>query len=85
MDLTDLWQQHKAYIITVVAALLVLLLGRTIIGSTYDWQNARAMRDKENRELGNLETVPASQLKTLSTERQALDAALDAALAATQS
>jgi hypothetical protein len=74
MDLTDLWQQHKTFIITVVAAVLVLLLGRTIIGSTYDWQAARTRRDKDVRALGDVEAVPSDKLKQLTAERAALEA-----------
>ncbi|MFO0984945.1 MAG: hypothetical protein U1E76_24985 [Planctomycetota bacterium] len=73
MDLSDLWQQHKAFIITIATALLVLLIGRTIIGSTYDWQAARAGRDADNRELAKIETVPSSRLKELVNERTALE------------
>ncbi len=35
MDLNDIWQEHKKFIIAVAAGLLVFLIGETIIGSSY--------------------------------------------------
>ena len=54
MDLTDLWQQHKKFILAVAGALLLLLVGRGVLQGYFPVDeerrkakaNADAMRKK---------------------------------------
>jgi len=41
MDLTTLWQEHRAFIINVVAGLLVFFVGQTVISSVYSIDEKR--------------------------------------------
>ena len=41
MDLTDLWQQHKKFILAIAAALLLLLIGRGVLQAEYPVDDVR--------------------------------------------
>jgi len=38
MDLADIWQEHKKFILAVVAALVILLVGKGVIGGQHDYE-----------------------------------------------
>ena len=46
MDLTDIWQQHKKFIIAIAAALLLLLIGRGVLQGYFPVDERRASAKK---------------------------------------
>jgi hypothetical protein len=62
MDLTNLWQEHRIFILSVVAGLLLFIVGQAVISSTYalDEKTHRVSRLKMS--LGKAETPSSQQL-----------------------
>lgn len=80
MDLTTLWQEHKAFILSVVAGLLVFFVGQTIISSTYGIDEKRLQRTKYKSALRKRNTPTTGQLNEARRLNEELRARFDAAV-----
>lgn len=74
MDLTTLWQEHKAFILSVVAGLLVFFVGQTLISSTYGIEEKRLQRTKIKNALRKRKTPSTSQLNDARSLNETLKA-----------
>jgi hypothetical protein len=63
MDLTNLWQEHRIFITSVVAGLLVFLIGQAIISNVYPIADMKRQVATADRALRRLETPSTSQLE----------------------
>jgi hypothetical protein len=77
MDLTDLWQQHKKFILAVAAAFLVLLVGRGVLQNYFPVDEVRARATRTASDLRKAPEVPDSVVNDLQQEVDALKARYD--------
>lgn len=77
MDLNDLWQNHKRFILGVSGGLLAFLIGTVVVDSTWDVQTARAGIQKRRSEIGRIETPNANDVSALGGEVEKLTERLD--------
>jgi hypothetical protein len=74
MDLADLWAQHKKFILAVAGALLLLLVGRGVLKSQFDYEDERSEADKTAGKMGGTVEVPDSAVRELEADVAALKA-----------
>lgn len=68
MDLADVWAQHKKFILLVAGALLVLLVGRGVIHSKWDYESVLLASNRTNLAMGKAEKVPDDVVRGLQEE-----------------
>jgi len=74
MDLTDLWQQHKKFILAVAGALLLLLVGRGVLQGYFPVDVARDGARKTAEAMRKKPEVSDSMVRDLQVEVDALKA-----------
>ncbi len=74
MDLTELWQQHKKFIVAVAAALLLLLVGHSVLQKTFPVDERRAGAKKTAEAMRKKPEVPDAAVRDLQSEVDALKA-----------
>jgi len=74
MDLTDLWQQHKKFIIAVAAALLLLLVGRGVLQGYFPVDEMRASAKRTADAMRKAPEISDAAVRDLQTEVDALRA-----------
>jgi hypothetical protein len=72
MDLTDLWQQHKKFIIAVAAALLLLLVGNGVLKGYFPVDEVRAGARKTAEAMRKKPEVSDAAVRDLQSEVDAL-------------
>ena len=77
MDLTDIWQEHKKFILAAVGTALVLLIGRGWVSAQYDWGAVQRKSSSTSRRLRSAEEVKSGQVATLRAEVEELRERLD--------
>jgi hypothetical protein len=65
MDLADLWQQHKKFILIVAGAFLLLLVGRGVISSRFDYEARAAAAYKTSTTMAKQPKVPDDVVRAL--------------------
>lgn len=83
MDLNEIWQEHKRFIITVVAGVLIFMIGNSVVASLYDGDISAEkgkMSRSASRLKGNLYT--ASDRALAESENDLLRASYDEMVAA---
>lgn len=68
MDLTDVWQQHKKFILAVAGALLLLLVGRGVLQGYFPVDTTRASAARISDALRKAPEVPDAAVRDLQTE-----------------
>lgn len=68
MDLADVWQQHKKFILLVAGALLLLLVGRGVIHSQWDYEAKIASAAKTASGMQKQPKVPDDVVRALQQE-----------------
>jgi len=68
MDLADVWAQHKKFILLVAGALLVLLVGRGVIHSKWDYESVVLASNKTAEAMRKSERVPDDVVRGLQDE-----------------
>jgi len=68
MDLTDLWQEHKKFILATVGATLLLLVGRGVISANYPVASVRASANRTNANLARAEEVKSGTVGDVRAE-----------------
>jgi len=85
MDLNDLWQEHKKFIIAMVAGLLVFLIAESVIASKYGNKAEQVQRTLSQHERSLRAVKPnAANLAAVRTFRNAYRERLDALVQRTQ-
>ena len=74
MDLTDVWQQHKKFILAVAGALLLLLVGRGVLQGYFPVDSTRASAHRIADALKKAPEVPDSAVRELQGEVDGLRA-----------
>jgi hypothetical protein len=74
MDLTDLWQQHKKFILAVAGALLILLIGRGVLQAFYPVAEVRRSAATLASEIKKADDVKAATVRDVESEVEALRA-----------
>jgi hypothetical protein len=74
MDLTDLWQQHKKFILAVAGALLLLLVGRGVLQGYFPVDEERRKAKSIAEAMRKKPEVPDSMVRDLQSEVDALKA-----------
>ncbi|MSR47476.1 MAG: hypothetical protein EXS13_10525 [Planctomycetes bacterium] len=72
MDLADIWQQHKRFILLVASALLLLLVGRGVIHSKWDYETVVVSSARTTGVMSKAEKVPDEVVRALQEEVTAL-------------
>lgn len=65
MDLNDVWQNHRRFILGVGAGLLVLVVGKVVIGTMWDATGAGSAASARLAKLNKVETVQKSELSAV--------------------
>lgn len=68
MDLTDLWQEHKKFILAIVGALLLWLVGQGVISSRYDVDSVKSRVSSIHSGLRRKPNVKSGTVTELRTE-----------------
>lgn len=68
MDLADVWAQHKKFILVVAGALLLLLVGRGVIQSQWDYESVVLASNKTAQTMKKAERVPEDVVRGLQSE-----------------
>src|SRR5688572_27397102 len=68
MDLADVWAQHKKFILLVAGALLLLLVGRGVIHSKWDYESVVLGSNRTALSMGKAEKVPDDVVRALQEE-----------------
>jgi len=74
MDLTTLWQEHKTFILCLVAGLLIFFVGQTLISSVYQIDEKRLQRTKIKNALRKRTNPSSGQLDEARRLNEDLDA-----------
>ena len=72
MDLTDIWQEHKHFILSVTGALILLLVGKGVLGSTYPVGAVARDSAKANSNLRKEREVKSRQVRDVRSEVESL-------------
>ncbi len=72
MDLADLWQEHKRFILSVVGALLLLLVGKGVLNATYPVKAVARECSNLNQQLRKDPEVKSSLVADLEAEVSAV-------------
>lgn len=83
MDFQDLWQEHKKWILGVVAGVIVFLVARGVVRSVYDGDDAERRVTTVVRSVRGQDLYSADERKRIDEEGRAL-AALEARLRSAQ-
>lgn len=81
MDLTNLWQEHRTFILLVMAGLLVFFVGQGVISSVYGIDETKRTVDRHYRNLQRAEYPSTSQLDEARELNETLTEEYEAALA----
>jgi hypothetical protein len=76
MDLTDIWQEHKKFILAIAAALLVWLIGKGTLNANYDVDSVAGRIRSIDSGLRRKENIKASTVSGVRTEVEGLRARL---------
>ncbi|MBM4013675.1 MAG: hypothetical protein FJ293_01755 [Planctomycetes bacterium] len=74
MDLADLWQQHKKFILIVAGAFLLLLIGRGVLSSQYDYEARAATAYKTSTTMAKQPKVTDDVVRALQDDVASLKA-----------
>ncbi|MEW6743693.1 MAG: hypothetical protein AB1486_13130 [Planctomycetota bacterium] len=71
MDLSEIWQRHKPFLVPLAAALVIFLVGETIVGSIWGLESVRRDRDSYAAKLAGAKAVPRGAVPRLGADVQA--------------
>jgi hypothetical protein len=80
MDLTNIWQEHRTFILLVMAGLLVFFVGQGVISSVYGIDETKRTVDRHFRNLQRAEYPSTSQLDEARDLNEALTEEYEASL-----
>ena len=72
MDLAELWQQHKGFLLTIVGALVVMLIGTSVISDRYPVSSLRSKSSGIQATLNTTVNVPDADVRELRGEVESL-------------
>lgn len=72
MDLADLWAQHKRFILVVAGALLLLLIGRGVVQSQWDYESVVYSAARTAQGMGKSERVGDDLVREVQADVESL-------------